>query len=124
MKKYGLYAIWVISCLASFGSFYLGEPSTLDWGQRICLFPFVFIAGIAAWRGFLGISSYLLPQTFLGLCLALFQYLLIKKPELGLSFLSEPEQDPWVSLSAAALFFCLFVLLLILSKRHSQRMFL
>lgn len=81
MKKYGLYAIWVIASLATIGAFYLSEikdvaPCTLCWYQRICLFPLVLLAGIGAFRGFLALCPFLMPQVFLGMLLALYQMLI------------------------------------------------
>lgn len=125
IQKYGLYIVWVIACLASFASLYFDLSSLLDWWQRVCLFPFVFIVGIAAWRGFLGIASYLLPQTFIGLLFAFYQFLIAKRPSLSLPFLSEElSRSPWIAFSATLLFLCLFILLSLLSKRHTRRMVL
>jgi len=78
IRKYGLYGIWVIAMLATFGSLYLNEmqslpPCHLCWYQKICMYPLAIIVGLAAWRGNLGISVYLLPQTFVGFVLALLQ---------------------------------------------------
>jgi hypothetical protein len=37
------------------------------------MLPLIFLAGMAAWYGFHGMARYLLPQTLIGLCLALIQ---------------------------------------------------
>jgi disulfide bond formation protein DsbB len=81
VRKYGLYAVWVIAMLATFGSLYLNEMQSLPFChlclyQKICMYPLSIIVGLAAWRGNLGIASYLLPQTFIGFTLALFQILI------------------------------------------------
>lgn len=75
IRKYGLYATWVIAMLATCGSLYLSEVQSLPachlcWYQKICMYPLAVIAGLAAWRGNLGIAVYLLPQTLLGLILS------------------------------------------------------
>lgn len=49
------------------------EPCHLCWYQRICLFPLFIILGIAAFRGFLGIVFYVLPQVACGFLFALYQ---------------------------------------------------
>ncbi|MBP9841915.1 MAG: disulfide bond formation protein B [Simkaniaceae bacterium] len=81
MKKYGLYFIWLISCLFFMGSLYLSEielitPCVFCWYQRICLFPLVLIAGIAAFRGFFAIAPFLMPQIFIGCLISLYQLLI------------------------------------------------
>jgi disulfide bond formation protein DsbB len=78
IRKYGLYAVWVIAMVASSITVYLSEvqywnPCRLCWYQQICMLPLVFIAGIAAWHGFLGIARYLVPQTLIGLGIAITQ---------------------------------------------------
>jgi len=122
IQKYGLYIVWVIASLGFLTSLYLKLFSPLDCAQRACLFPLVFIAGMAAWRGFLGIASYLLPQIFIGLCLAFYQFLL--STEKVSCFFSESPKNPWISFAFLAIFSTLFILLVLLSKRHARRMIL
>lgn len=122
IQKYGLYAVWVIASLGFLMSFYLNLSSPFGWGQRACLFPLVFIAGMAAWRGFLGIASYLLPQTFIGFCLAFYQFLLATGKVS--SVLSETPQNSWISFTFLLVFSSLFFLLTLLSKSHARRMIL
>jgi len=81
VRKYGLYAVWVIAVLGAFGSLYLNEiqhwdPCRLCWYQQICIMPIAIIAGMAAWRGYLGIAKYLIPQALIGLGLALYQFII------------------------------------------------
>ena len=81
IRKYGLYAIWVISMLVTFGSLYLNEiqywqPCKMRCYQYVCMYPLAIIAGIAAWRGFLGIARYVLPQTLIGLGLSIYQMII------------------------------------------------
>lgn len=78
LHKYGLYAAWVISVIAGFGTVYLTEvqhwyPCNICWYQQMCMLPLSFILGIAAWRGFFGIASYTLPISLAGLTLATYQ---------------------------------------------------
>lgn len=80
MKRYGLYFIWLISSLFFIGSLYLSEiklitPCVLCWYQRICLFPLVIITGLAAFRGFVSIAPFLMPQVFIGSLISLYQIL-------------------------------------------------
>ncbi len=81
ITKYALYLVWVIATIASSVTMYLTEvqywtPCHLCWYQQICMLPLVFIAGKAAWHGFLGIARYILPQTLIGLGLALYQVIM------------------------------------------------
>ena len=83
--RYGLYTAWVIAVIGSLGSLYFSEikhwePCHLCWYQRICLFPLVAILGLAAYRGFLGISRYALPLVILGFMLALYKVALQEIP--------------------------------------------
>jgi disulfide bond formation protein DsbB len=78
IRKYGLYLVWVISTIASSVTLYLTEvqywtPCHICWYQQVCMLPLVFIAGMAAWHGFLGIVRYIMPQTLIGLGLAIYQ---------------------------------------------------
>jgi disulfide bond formation protein DsbB len=78
MRKYGLYLSWLIATFGMLFSLYFSEvknlePCHLCWYQRICLFPLCIILAIATYRGFLGISFYVLPQVALGLLFALYQ---------------------------------------------------
>jgi disulfide bond formation protein DsbB len=78
IRKYGLYFAWLVASLGAMGSLYFSEiknyePCHLCWYQRISLFPLFIILGIAAHRGFLGISRYVLPQVIAGFLLALYQ---------------------------------------------------
>jgi disulfide bond formation protein DsbB len=107
MRKYGLFSVWVIATIAAFGSLYFSEilqttPCILSWFQRICLYPLVIIAGQAAWYGDYRIALYLLPQTAIGLIIALYHLLLQEthwfpylpscavKTDVGLGFVSVP----------------------------------
>ncbi len=78
MKHRGLYLAWIIACIGTIGSLFLGEfqdrePCPLCWYQRILLFPLVIILGIAAIRHAHRIILYVLPLSLIGLILAIYQ---------------------------------------------------
>ena len=78
IRKYALYIVWVIATLATSITLYLTEvqhwiPCHVCWYEQVCMYPLVFLAGIAAWHGFLGIARYLIPQTLIGLGLSIYQ---------------------------------------------------
>ncbi len=79
-SRSSLYLAWLISIVATLGSFYFGEgkgniPCTLCWYQRICLFPLVFILGVAAYKDEIKIWHYVIYQIILGMGLAGYQML-------------------------------------------------
>lgn len=85
IRRYGLYLSWVIACVGTLFSLYFSEvrglePCHLCWYQRICLFPLAIILGLAAYRGFLPIARYVLPQVIIGFMLALYQVALQEIP--------------------------------------------
>lgn len=78
IKRYGLYFAWLLSSIGVLLSLYFSdirnhEPCNLCWYQRICLFPLALILGVAAYRGFLDISRYVIWQVMIGFFLALYQ---------------------------------------------------
>ncbi|NGX60687.1 MAG: Disulfide bond formation protein C [Chlamydiae bacterium] len=86
--RYTLYFAWLLVCVGTLISLYYSdimhkEPCHLCWYQRICLFPLIFSLGIAAYRGFHGIAPYLLPQSILGLLIALYQICIQEIPSWG-----------------------------------------
>ena len=135
MKRYGLYLIWLISCLFVMASLYLSEvklmpPCVLCWYQRICLFPLVLITGIAAFRGFIAIAPFLMPQVFIGCCLSLYQVLIQENSQwnilklCGKSNLCSDKTVLWetpislamISFSAFALIFILLIWVWVVGK--------
>lgn len=81
IRKYGLYAIWVIAMVATFGSLYLNEiqywqPCKIRCYLHICMYPLAIITGMAAWKGFYGIARYVIPQALIGLGLSIYQTIL------------------------------------------------
>ncbi len=65
----------------TFGSLYFSEvmkyaPCTLCWYQRICLYPLVFILGVALWTEDSTYRKYALPLALTGLGIAIYHNLL------------------------------------------------
>lgn len=86
MKKYGLYCAWLLSLISVLFSMYFSdvkhlEPCHMCWLQRIALFPLALILGVACYRGFLGISIYVLPQLILGFLIAIYQITIQEIPD-------------------------------------------
>ncbi len=85
VRKYGLYAAWLVVTLGMMFSLYYSvikniEPCHLCWYQRIALFPLFIILGIATFRGYTGIIPYVLPQVFFGFLAALYQIFIQEIP--------------------------------------------
>jgi len=78
IRKHSLYFAWLISIIGTLGSLYFGEvsgiePCALCWYQRICLFPLVFILGVAAYKEDDKVWHYVIYQLVLGSLFALYQ---------------------------------------------------
>lgn len=85
LSKYSLYLTWLIACFATLGSLYFSElqhlePCHLCWYQRIAIYPLAIIMGLATYRGFYGIASYVLPLAALGLLFAAYQVMIQEIP--------------------------------------------
>lgn len=83
LKKYSLYFAWVVSVIATGGSLYLSEillfnPCYLCWWQRIFMYPFVILLGIATFRHDHKFKVYALPLSIIGGSISLYHYLLQK----------------------------------------------
>lgn len=88
MRKYGLYAAWLVAIVATGGSLYLSEialyePCKLCWFQRIFMYPLVLILGIAAYENNKRIVKYALPLSIIGGCISLWHVLEQNIPELA-----------------------------------------
>lgn len=135
-RKYGLYFTWLIATLATLGSLFFSEikhfePCHLCWYQRICLFPLAIILGIGTYRGALGISRYVLPQTIIGFLFAIYQVAIQEIPGwnpidicgagpscsekvlIGLGFVTLPM--------LSVLTFLILIILLIFLWKHSYK---
>ncbi|TCN17545.1 disulfide oxidoreductase [Mesobacillus foraminis] len=76
-----LFVAWATSIIAMFGSLYLSEirqyePCTLCWYQRIVMYPFTVLLGIAIIRKEYFISIYVMILSFIGGVISLYHYLL------------------------------------------------
>lgn len=77
-RHFELYLAWLFAALGTLVSLYISgvrhfEPCNLCWFQRIALFPLAIILGIAAYKGFLDITRYVLPQVIIGFLFAAYQ---------------------------------------------------
>jgi disulfide bond formation protein DsbB len=84
-----LFVAWAASVIAMFGSLYFSEirqfePCELCWYQRIVMYPFVIILGIAYIKKDYRIAFYSMILSAIGGCLSLYHYSIQK-----LSFLTD-----------------------------------
>ncbi len=82
--RYGLLVAWIQAIVAMGGSLYYSEialypPCVLCWWQRIAIYPFALILGIAYARRDANIAYYVLPVAIIGWCISLFHNLLYYK---------------------------------------------
>jgi disulfide bond formation protein DsbB len=80
-----LFAAWATSILAMFGSLYFSEirqyePCLLCWYQRILMYPFALILGIAVVKKDYRISLYTMIMSAVGAMISLYHYSLQKVP--------------------------------------------
>ncbi len=78
IRSYSLYFAWLIAIFGTLGSLYFGEvsgqePCALCWYQRICLFPLVFILGVAAYKEDERVWHYVIYQVILGALFSTYQ---------------------------------------------------
>lgn len=78
-----LFISWAASVIAMFSSLYFSEirqyePCTLCWYQRILMYPFVVLLGIAIVRKDYRISIYSMVLSAIGGCISLYHYLIQK----------------------------------------------
>ena len=88
-KENILFIAWAVSIIATFGSLYFSEirqyePCTLCWYQRIIMYPFTVILGIAVIKKDFQISFYSMILSGLGILTSAYHYALQK-----LSFLAD-----------------------------------
>lgn len=110
IKSHSLYFAWVIALAATLGSLFLSEvkawpPCSLCWYQRICLFPMVWLLGVAAFKQDFSVRIYVIPLLGLGALFAFIQALRNLFPSaLSSSFCGGADACsvhlalPWVSL--------------------------
>lgn len=80
-----LFAAWATSIVAMFGSLYFSEirqyePCLLCWYQRILMYPFALILGIAVVRKDYQIAFYTMVMSGAGALISIYHYSLQKVP--------------------------------------------
>ncbi|MEI4804416.1 disulfide oxidoreductase [Bacillus sp. FJAT-51639] len=80
-----LFTAWGTSFIATIGSLYFSEimkfePCALCWYQRIFMYPFVLLLGIAVARKDYRIATYSFPIASIGACISLYHYAIQKIP--------------------------------------------
>jgi len=88
-KENILFIAWAVSIIATFGSLYFSEirqyePCTLCWYQRIIMYPFTVVLGIAVIKKDFQISFYSMILSAIGILTSAYHYALQK-----LSFLAD-----------------------------------
>jgi disulfide bond formation protein DsbB len=66
---------WLVAVVTTLGSLYYSKvqefvPCELCWYQRICIYPFAVILGIAAWRRDASIRVYAIPVFAIGIVIS------------------------------------------------------
>jgi len=79
-----LYFSWIVSIFALLGSLFFSDvlklaPCKLCWFQRICMYPLVFIIGVALIIKDKKVFYYVLPLTTIGWIIAFYHVLLYNK---------------------------------------------
>lgn len=74
-----LFVSWATSVIAMFGSLYFSEirqyePCSLCWYQRILMYPFVVVLGIATVKKDYRIAIYSMVLSAIGGCISLYHY--------------------------------------------------
>jgi disulfide bond formation protein DsbB len=77
-----LLTAWLVAVIATAGALFIGEvmlmvPCQLCWYQRICMFPLVFILGMACWSDDRRGAVYALPLALGGAAIAGYHTLLV-----------------------------------------------
>ncbi|MGN1400460.1 MAG: disulfide oxidoreductase [Bacillus sp. (in: firmicutes)] len=88
-KETILFVAWAVSIIATFGSLYFSEirgftPCTLCWYQRIIMYPFTILLGIAVVKKDFGMAFYSMIISGIGIAVSSYHYALQK-----LSFLAD-----------------------------------
>lgn len=126
---------WVIALVTMLGSLYYSRiqhyiPCELCWYQRICIYPFAVILGIAAFRRDAGIRLYAVPVLAIGAVIAAYHsWIQAYPPADGTSFCTADApctlryvwEFGFVSLPFMALTACCCMIVLLLIARPSPR---
>ena len=75
LGRIALTLAWVIALVTTAGSLYYSKvqgyvPCELCWYQRICLYPWSVVLGIAAWRRDSSIKVYAVPVLCIGVAIS------------------------------------------------------
>jgi disulfide bond formation protein DsbB len=126
---------WVVASVTTLGSLHYSlvegfEPCTLCWYQRICIYPWSVVLGIATWRRDVGVRLYAIPVLAVGAVIAAYHsWIQAYPPEGGSSFCTATasctDRYVWelgfVSLPFMALSACTFMIALLLVARPAVR---
>lgn len=126
---------WLIAMVTMLGSLYYSRiqhyvPCELCWYQRICIYPFAVILGIAAWRRDAGIRVYAVPVLAIGAAIATYHsWIQAYPPADGTSFCTADApctlryvwEFGFVSLPFMALSACSAMIVLLLIARPAAR---
>jgi disulfide bond formation protein DsbB len=126
---------WVVAAVTTLGSLHYSlvegfEPCTLCWYQRICIYPWSVVLGIATWRRDVGVRLYAIPVLAVGAVIAAYHsWIQAYPPEGGSSFCTATasctDRYVWelgfVSLPFMALSACTFMIALLLVARPAVR---
>jgi disulfide bond formation protein DsbB len=135
VRRAALPLAWVIATVTTVGSLYYSKvqgypPCELCWYQRIAIYPFSVILGIAAWRRDGGIRIYAVPVLAIGAVIAAYNaWIQAYPPEAGSSFCTADlpctTRYVWefgfVSLPFMALSACVFMIVLLAVARPTPR---
>jgi len=126
---------WLIATVTMLGSLYYSRiqhyiPCELCWYQRICIYPFAIILGIAAWRRDAGVRLYAVPVLTIGAMVAAYHtWVQAYPPADGTSFCTADApctlryvwEFGFVSLPFMALSACCCMIVLLLIARPAPR---
>ena len=83
-----LFAAWVVSMVATFGSLYFSEirgfiPCDLCWFQRIFMYPLTLILGSGVFQSDYSVRKFVFPLAIVGGTISFFHYMEQKVPGFG-----------------------------------------
>ncbi|MEX1216962.1 MAG: disulfide bond formation protein B [Acidimicrobiales bacterium] len=132
--KIALPLAWAIAFVTTIGSLYYSkvqgyEPCELCWYQRICLYPWSVVLGIAAWRRDTTIKIYAIPVLCIGIIISAYHsWIQWFPPSTGTSFCSADapcttkfvNEFSFVTLPFMALSAAVFMVALLLASTPSD----
>jgi len=135
LRRVALLLAWLIALVTTLGSLYYSKvqgypPCELCWYQRIAIYPFSVILGIAAWRRDRAIRVYAIPVLAIGAAVAAYNHWIqAYPPESGSAFCTADLpctaryvwQFGFVSLPFMALSACAFMIVLLAVARPTPR---